>query len=384
MNLLYISPDFPPNFKTFILRLAEAGVKVWGIGEADFFSMPADLRSCLQWYKQTKLSNWDAVVSSLESMKMQREDLKTEGFSLVESHNEHWLRLESKINEFYDLEGIRPKEITFWKKKSAMKRRMQENGIPVARGEVVTSYSHALSLISQYGYPVILKPDEGVGAQSTYNIHNEKELSARWHSLSGSFLLEEFVSAPIVSYDGLTDRTGQIVFENSLVYSQGVLDCVQGDDPSFFVTREIPLALKELGKCLVSLFQIKRKFFHLEFFQLPNAYIPLEINVRPPGGPILDMMNYSVDADLYKAYSDVALGRHVSLPQEKKYYCGYVGRRDRTYLYSHEQIIHNYKENLLQNEENPLLFQQAMGRYKYIFRTPDFKKLQEIMKHIVS
>lgn len=382
MNLFYISPEFPPNFITFLLRLAQAGVKVWAIGEADFFSMPHELRSSLQWYKQTNLYDWDSVISSIEFMKTQREDLRTEGLSLTESHNEHWLRLESRINEFYNLPGIWPKDIDFWKRKSAMKRRMRENNIPVARGELVKSYSHALALIADYGYPVILKPDEGVGAQSTYCIHSQKELDTIFPSLSGIYILEEFIHGPIVSYDGLTNQQGEVVFENSLLYSQGVLSCVEGDDPSFFITRQIPFELSQLGKFLVNIFQIKKKFFHLEFFKTPNGYIPLEINVRPPGGPILDMMNYSIDGDLYQAYSDMILSHPISLPQEKKYYCGYVGRRNKNYRYSHEKIIQMYGEHLVQCEENPILFQQAMGQYKYIFRTPDLEKLEKMMFHI--
>jgi len=32
-------------------------------------------------------------------------------------------------------------------------------------------------------------------------------------------------------------------------------------------------------------------------------YVPIEINCRPPGASILNMMNYSIDDDLYRAYA---------------------------------------------------------------------------------
>ena len=50
MDLLYISPEFPPNYAHFIEQLDALGVRVWGLGEADFYFMPASLRSALTWY----------------------------------------------------------------------------------------------------------------------------------------------------------------------------------------------------------------------------------------------------------------------------------------------------------------------------------------------
>jgi len=41
MDFLYLSPEFPPNYANFVLKLDEMNVNVWGIGEADFYFMPA-------------------------------------------------------------------------------------------------------------------------------------------------------------------------------------------------------------------------------------------------------------------------------------------------------------------------------------------------------
>ena len=41
------------------------------------------------------------------------------------------------------------------------------------------------------------------------------------------------------------------------------------------------------------------RFFHAEFFELADgSHVALEINLRPPGGFTLDMMNYACDVDL--------------------------------------------------------------------------------------
>ena len=43
MDYLYISPEFPPNYVHFIENLHSLGIRVWGMGEADFYHMPESL-----------------------------------------------------------------------------------------------------------------------------------------------------------------------------------------------------------------------------------------------------------------------------------------------------------------------------------------------------
>jgi hypothetical protein len=181
--------------------------------------------------------------------------------------------------------------------------------------------------------------------------------------------MEEFIDAKIVSYDGLVDRSGRILFENSLIYGEGVLEYVLGKDTFFYVSRRIPDTLSLIGRRLTKLFDIRRKFFHFEFFTVGGDYMPIEINCRPPGGAILDMMNYSVDDDLYAVFARMIAQGETAVPLEKKYYCCYVGRRDKDYVHSHADILAAYGYCLVEYAENPPIFQEAMGKYRYILRS---------------
>jgi hypothetical protein len=60
--------------------------------------------------------------------------------------------------------------------------------------------------------------------------------------------------------------SGDILFENSLIYGDGVLDYILGKDTFFYVSRDIPHKLSRIGRQLAKLFDIRRKFFHFEFF----------------------------------------------------------------------------------------------------------------------
>lgn len=370
MDILYISPEFPPNYSHFIRHAHAFGARVWAIGETEFFSMPPELRSWIRWYVRTDLKNWRRAVRAVEELLEAKHALGFEGtFDLVESHNETWLRLEAIINERCAIPGLCLQEADTIKKKSRMKRVFQSIGLPVARGELVTDLDDALRLADEIGYPVILKPDEGVGAGGTHRVETPEELRALFADLAPGYLLEEFIDAPILTFDGLTDREGRILFENTLIYGEGLIEYTRGTDTFFYVTRRTPEELPPIGAALVAAFGIRRKFFHFEFFARGGDYVPMEINSRPPGGAILDMMNFSVDGDLYRAWACMVMGLPVELPREKKYAVAYIGRKDKDYTLSHEEILDRYGPLLVEVAENPPVYQDIMGRVRYLFRT---------------
>jgi len=385
MEFLYLSPEFPPNYAQFVLRLNEQGVNVWAIGEADFYSMPEPLRSALKYYARTDLNSFTSVKAGIEELhNAQAEARVPPGFDIVESHNETWLNLEARINETYDIRGIRPLDIDLLQRKSGMKERFQEVGLQVAKGERVQNPPQALQLAKTLGYPVILKPDIGVGAAGICKVTDESELYQSLERIDGDYVLEEFVDQRIVTYDGLVDWGGKVIFENSLTYGDGVLDCVLGKDTFFYLKRKIPEKLAQIGRRLVGAFAIRRKFFHFEFFEVDGDYMPIEINCRPPGGPIVDMMNYSVDDDLYAAYARLIAHGQTSAAAEKKYYCAYIGRRDRRYTLSHDAIISRYGDQMAEYGENPAVYQGAMGRYRYIIRDPSKTRLLQMASDILE
>jgi hypothetical protein len=385
MDLLYISPEFPPNYTRFVAQLHSRDVRVWGVGEADFYFMPETLRSALTWYVRADLKNAGAVESAVNELLVQKNASGYAGnFDLVESHNEQWLSLEGRINEQFGIEGIKKKDLPRLKKKSAMKQVFKDLGLPVARGARVVDVPQAMDLAESLGYPLILKPDEGVGAGGIFKVENRTELKANLEGIGEDYFLEEFIDGDIVTYDGLTDHDGNVIFENSLIYGDGVLDYVLGKDTFFYVSRDIPDALRDVGRKLVPRFGIRRKFFHFEFFKIGEAYMPIEINCRPPGGSILDMMNYSVDDDLYRAYAGMIAGDPTTIETRKKYYCCYVGRKGSDYVHSHEEILSAFGRRLVEHDMNPPIFRQAMGNYRYILRAPAESDILEMGEYILE
>ena len=384
MNLRYISPEFPPNFQNFIKRAHEHGLKIFAIGESDYFNVSERVRPYISWYEKINPYNQDQLLYVIHRINDQAKQMTGRGIDIVESHNEHWLRLEAFINSELHLEGVQISEIDLWKKKSLMKRAIIDLGINAAPGRVVKGLDDALDFTEHFGYPIILKPDEGVGATATYKITCEGELRSIFPKLKGEFFIEKFVVGRMVTYDGLTDLDGNIVFDNSLVYGSGVLDNVQGLDTFFYSRREIPLQLEDMGRKIVKRFNLRRKFFHLEFFECGKEIIPLEVNARAPGGPIVDIFNYQTDADMYDNWARIISKEKPITNLRKKYCCAYIGRKDRNYRHSHEEVMHKFGHHVIEFGENPPLFVDGMGRYRYIFRTETEQQLYHIRNYILE
>ncbi len=152
MDILYISPEFPPNYANFVRSLHAEGIRVWAVGETDFYSMPADLRACIRWYARTELNNWRKVEQGINELLEVKHAQGFEGaFDLVESHNEAWLRLEAFINERFDIPGITLREVDRLKK---------EGGVRLPEIEERSSRAKIVEMKGSMGTPVMLT-DEG-------------------------------------------------------------------------------------------------------------------------------------------------------------------------------------------------------------------------------
>jgi len=97
-----------------------------------------------------------------------------------------------------------------------------------------------------------------------------------------------------------------------------------------------------------------------------GGYLPVEINARPPGGPILDMMNYSIEADLYRAYSEMIAGKRAGenygIPAGRLHYCGFAGRKERSYRYTHDDIMERFGHRMMDHAEKPFSFLERDGK----------------------
>lgn len=376
MNFIFISPHFPKTYWNFCDRLRRNGVNVLGIGDAPFDEIPYELKDCLtEYYRVDNLGNYDEMVRAVGYFTFHYGKI-----DWLESNNEYWLEMDAQLRTDFNITtGAQNNFIERIKFKSKMKESYRAAGVPVARHHMVCTIDAARAFIRTVGYPVIVKPDNGCGAEATYKLKNEDDLQNFFAHLPAiPYIMEEYINGTIVSFDGVADSHCVPLFYTSNVFPTPLLDIVsQKGDLAYWTQKSVPAALKDVGFRTIKAFGAKSRFFHCEFFQLnedkpglgkKGDYVALEVNMRPAGGYTPDMINFANSVDCYQIWADMVCYdevRHLDL-NGPKYYCVYASRRDcHSYKHSHEQILARYGSRLKMCDELPLALRLDMGDRMY-------------------
>ncbi len=390
INVVFISPHFPLYFHNFCSRLKERGVNVLGIGDERYDRLSKETISSLtEYYKVGSLENFEEVHRACEFFENKYGEIKW-----IESQNEYWLETEATLRSKFNVDsGTKIEHLSPMKYKSKMKSVYEKAGIPVARYDFAINIENAFNFIKKVGYPIVVKPDNGVGAISTYKISNETELHDFFESKDENvlYIMEEFICGHVETFDGISDSNKNILIASSHVMLSSIMDCVNESKEAAFYSQPIKgTDLEEIGAKVVKEFDTRSRFFHFEFFRLDEDkeglgkkgdIVGLEVNMRAPGGYIPDIMNYTYDVDVYSIWADMLIYDKTFVNIDRKYYVGYISRRDNiNYAYSIEEIKNKY--NILSDMKVPEVLSKAMGDRVFLFRSKKEEEIMEIIKYI--
>lgn len=306
MNYVILSPHFPSNYYQFCVRLRALGATVLGIADEPYENLNQELKKSInEYFYVPNMHHYEDLVRALGYLTYRWG--KIDG---LDSFSEYWLETEAMLRKDFNIEGLHPEDLPVIKRKSLMKGVYKKAGVETAPGMIAGSVSEAKRFANKVGFPLIAKPDIGVGAAHTYKFENMNQLDAFFVAPPPvEYFLEKYIQGYIETFDGLTDQNGDIVFFSSLVFPRGIMETVNEDTDMYYYTqREIPADLEQAGRKVVRAYNICKRFFHLEFFRTENGgLIGLEVNMRPPGGLTTDMFNYANDLDIYYEWADVVL-----------------------------------------------------------------------------
>ena len=382
MNFVFLSPAFPPDYYLFCKSLKQAGFAVLGIGETDFGQLRPELRETLAWYyKADNMRNYAELSGACRFF--------TGRFGQIDrldSLNEYWLESEARLRTEFGVFGVKTDTISDIRKKSRMKKFFADAGIPHARGALVDTPAQARAFAAEVGFPIIVKPDNGMGAEFTYRLDRDSQVDDFFSGKPDrEFIAEEFIRGDIVTFDGLADREGKIIFHTSHVYGQGVMEAVLADSHIYYYSlRQIPSDLANAVEKLVKGFNIRERFFHFEFFRKKDGTLcALEVNIRPPGGFTVDMFNYACDIDMYGTWARVMANGTAVLDYKRKYHCCHIGRKRRLgYKHSHEEVLRRFGPMIVRSEELPEILARAMGDQVYLVRAENVSAILEAVSFI--
>ncbi len=393
-NFVFISPNFPTNYWLFCRELKKNGMNVLGIGDQPYDELTEALKSSLnEYYRVSNLENEDEVYRAVAFF-----IFKHGRIDWLESNNEYWLERDARLRtEFNIRSGFQTKDIPRIKYKSKMKEYYKKAGITVARYHLVDNWENTMGFVQAVGYPVVAKPDNGVGASHTFKIENEEQLKAffeeKWEDTQ--YIMEEFINGEVNSYDAIIDSHGTPLFEAGNVTPMSIMDIVNNEDNSiFYILKHLPEDTRAMGRATVKSFGVKSRFVHFEFFRLlkdqeglgkKGDLMALEVNMRPCGGVSPDMMDFAHSTDVYKIWADMVAFDKTDMKPGEDNYCAFAGLRDnKAYAMSREDIMEKYGTRIKMAERIPDVLSGAMGNQMYIatFRTKE--ELDEFYKDVLE
>ncbi len=392
-NFVFISPNFPVNYWKFCAELKRNGMRVLGIGDCPYDQLRQELKDALhEYYKVTSLENFEEMFRAVAFF-----TYKYGKIDWLESNNEYWLEQDARLRtEFHITSGFMDADMEKVKRKSAMKAYYQKAGIPTARYQLVDTYEKAAAFVAEVGYPVVVKPDNGVGAASTYRLKSDEDLRFFMDTKDDNlYIMEQMVNGYVCTYDAIIGAQGQPLFESGNVTPDSIMDVVnENRDSIYYIVKDLSEKVRDAGLRTVKAFGVKSRFIHLEFFALTEDQhglgkagdiIGLEVNMRPSGGYTTDMYNYAYETDVYKIWADMVCFDKSTKPEGQHHYCAFVGRRDeKHYRMDHKAIMEKYGSNMKMYERIPDALSGAMGNTMYLVNFDTQEQMQVYFQDLLA
>ena len=392
MNVVFISPHFPLYFHNFCSRLKIRGVNVLGIGDANYSEISNETKDSLsEYYRVNNLENYDEVYKAVAYYIS-----KYGRIDFVESQNEYWLETDARIRTDFNINsGTKYEDLAVMKYKSKMKDIYKSIGLNAARYCLVDTFENALAFVEKVGYPIVVKPDNGVGASSTYKLKDQSELEYFFANKDNRvYIMEEYVNGHVETYDGITDSNKNILIANSTIMLNSIMDNVNENCDTAFCNRFVAGSdIEEVGKKVVQAFDTRSRFFHFEFFRLDadkeglgkkGDLVGLEVNMRAPGAYMPDMINFSYETDVYTIWADMLIYDKCFMDVKQKYLVAYIGRRDGIdYMLSNDQINQKYGDLVMLDVDVPEALSAAMGNHVFMVRAENQEHLDFLIDELL-
>ena len=391
-NFIFISPNFPTNYWMFCRELKNNGMNVLGIGDQPYDELLPELKESLnEYYKVDSLENYDSVYRAVAFF-----IFKHGRIDWLESNNEYWLEKDAALRTAFNItSGFQTSDIPRIKYKSKMKEFYKKVNIPVARYHLVDNYENCKAFIDEVGYPVITKPDNGVGASDTHKLKSDEDLAhffqTKWEGVE--YIMEEFIDAEINSYDAIIDSNGDPIFETGNVTPNSIMDVVNNMDNSlYYIVKDLADDVRKAGRDTVKSFGVKNRFVHFEFFRLlsdqaigkKGQVVALEVNMRPSGGFTPDMINFANSTNVYKIWADMIAYDSTLVQPGKRAFCPFAGRRDgKNFEMDHNAIMAKYGHAMRMVDRIPEALSGAMGNQMYLATFDTEEQMNEFYADIV-
>jgi hypothetical protein len=229
----------------------------------------------------------------------------------------------AEVRDALGIEGVGSEVARNFRDKDRMKDVLRGAGVPVARSGLATSPAALRMFIERVGFPVIVKPQAGVGARATYRVTSVEELDALEAqgvvpSEQQPLQIEEFVRAREHTCETVTVK-GKAVWRSGTRYFPTPLEAIESPWMQYCVLLPREDENTEWTKfhpvndaALAALFGASAStaagtaLTHMEWFlREDGSSLVNEVGVRPPGVGIMPLMSLAHETDLWADWAEL-------------------------------------------------------------------------------
>lgn len=332
VNVVFVEPSFPPTQKQFVRGLAEVGANVIGVGERPADWLDEDVRGWLSAYHQVP-----TVVDAGIMTDVVRHIQGSLWVDRLEATIEAHTMAAAQAREACTIPGTSVRTAWLCRDKPSMKEALRAAGVPTAASTAADNPADVHAFAEATGYPLILKPRAGAGAQGTTRVDGPQDLAAALEAFgregTSSIAVEEFVEGHEGFYDTVS-IDGGIALDFVSHYFPNVLDAMRARwiSPQFVSTNRIDSIadyqqLREMGARVNAALGIGTSATHMEWFFGPKGLRFSEIGARPPGVGAWDLYAAGNDIDIYREWANAIVHGHIDVRPSRRLATGIVALR---------------------------------------------------------
>lgn len=307
----------------------------------------------------------------------------------------------AEVRERRGVAGMRVDAARNFRDKARMKSLLRDNGLPCARHRLATTPEDAAAFAREIGFPLIVKPPSGAGAQATTRVDDMQALAAAVDAAAPAanrpVLIEEYMTGDEHSFETVSIG-GRAVWHSLTHYYPSPLEVLRNPwiQWCLILPREVEEPqyddIRTVAAGAVQLLGMETGLTHMEWFRRPDGTIAIsEVAARPPGAQIMTVVSRAHDFDFVAAWARLMVFGDFAAPP-RKYAVGAAYLRGQGN--GRVKAIHGLDQvqrevgSLVVDAKLPSTGQTPTGSYEgegfVILRHPETAVVQRALKRLIS
>lgn len=330
MNVVFVAPYMGANMVECLRLLAEMDIKLGVISHQPAEAIPKALRPHIAGHFRVD-NSMDVGQLVVAGRAFQKDWGRVDRFF---GYLEQMQVPLADARDRLGVEGISGEVARNFRDKNRMKEVLRRAGVPVARQKLVRQPSDALAFVEEVGFPVVLKPVDGMGSKATMRANSHEELYGALNRLlprpEAPIQCEEFVTGEEHTCEAAV-IDGQVVWRTSTYYLPGPLKVLENPWMQYCVLlpREEQPHVKAFAPINTKALQalgLQTGFSHMEWFlRADGTPVVSEVGARPPGVNIMALNRITTGTSPWKAWLELTIfGRWEMKPRHSAAGCAFL------------------------------------------------------------